>query len=158
LEVATYDEVRQWFWFRTWLWTVAACIASVMAYFAYLNGLVEAFATRMWLSVGVGVAVTLIGMLAAFISLQFAWMRGGWRLGFVLNGPACAAIGALTAFLLCGVILTFMQNDPLHPPPANTVHVTYTIMRFSVVVAALWGFIYGSWFAMRLDKYFVEQI
>jgi len=36
--------------------------------------------------------------------------------------------------------------------------VTYTIMRFSVVVAALWGFIYGSWFAMRLDKYFVEQI
>ncbi len=158
LEKVSYDEAREWFWVRTLVWTVAAAIVSVMGYFAFSNDVVKVFGARVWVSAGAGVGVTLIGVLAAYISLQFPWMRGGWRFGFVLNGPVSAAIAALISFLLGGMILTFMQNDNVHPPPATLIDMTYALMKFGIAASALWGFIYGSWFAMRRDRYFVESI
>lgn len=158
MEKVSYDEAKEWFWIRTWLWTAVAAVVSVMAYFAFSNGVVKAFAPRMWVSISAGIGSPLLGLLAAYISLQFAWMRRGWRFAFLPNGPACAAIAALEAFLICGMILSFMQSDPYHLPSADLIDRTYTLMRFGISASAFWGFIYGSWFALRRDKYFVEPI
>lgn len=158
LERISYDEAKAWFWLRTWLWFLVCAILSVMAFFGYGAELLKTFSARFWVALVSGVGVVLMGLAAATISLQFAWMRTGWRLGFALNGPACAAISALTAFLCCGIILSFMQNDPTHAPPPALIQTTYSLMQFGAAFAGLWGFIFGSWFALRRDKYFVEPI
>ena len=158
MEKISYDEAREWFWVRTALWFAVAVVISVVAEFNYAGGLIDAFSERMWVSVIAGVSVSALGLLAAYISIQLVWMREGWRFGFAINGPACAAIAALAAFLACGVILSFMQNDPAHPPSPAAIQAAYTLMQFGVGAAALWGFVFGSWFAIRRDRYFVERI
>lgn len=158
MERISYDEAREWFWVRTAVWTVVAALASAMAFFACSGDLVKGLHSRTWLSVGAGILSVLLGLAAATISFQFPWMRGGWRRGFVLNSPACTAISGLMAFLVCGVILSFMQNDPMHQPSPQTVQVAYSLMQFGTGASAFWGFIFGSWFSMRRDKYFVEPI
>jgi len=158
MEQISYDEAKEWFWIRTWLWFFVCALLSIMALFAYSGGLMKTFSARFWVSVIVGVSITLLGLAAAHISLQLPWMRAGWRFGFALNGPACAAVSALTAFLCCGGVLSYLQNDPIHPASAALIQATYSLMQFGIAAAALWGFIFGSWFAMRRDKYFVEPI
>jgi hypothetical protein len=158
VEKISYDEAREWFWVRTALWAAVSAVVSVMAHFAYSNGIIKLFHVRMWVSIGSGMGTVLLAILATTISLQFPWVRLGRRYAFLLNGPACAAISALMAFLVCGFILTFMQNDPLHPPSAALIDWTYAIMRFAIGAATVWGFVFGSWFVLRRDRYFVESI
>jgi hypothetical protein len=157
-ERISYDEAKAWFWIRTWLWFAICALLSVMAFFGYGGGMLKTFPVRFWVSVVAGISVTLLGLSGAYLSLQFPWMRLGWRFGFALNGPASAAISALAGFFLCGAVLSLMQNDPVHPPSPAVIQVTYSLMKFGVAAAGLWGFIFGSWFAMRRDKYFVEPI
>jgi len=158
MERISYDEAREWFWVRTWMWFVACALLSVIATFAYSGELLKTFPARFWVSVIAGTSVTALGLLAAYVSLQFPWVRTGWRFGFALNGPACAAMSALASFLACGIILSVMQNDPQKPPSAALIQSTYSLMQFGIAAAALWGFIFGSWFTMRRDRYFVEPI
>lgn len=140
------------------MWTVVMVIVSVIALFVYSGDPLRVFGARMWFSVGAGVGSVLIGLLAAVISLQLPWMRSGWAIGPVLNSLACAAIAALAAFLICGFILTFMQNDPYNQPSQSLIQTTYDLMWGGIIVSAFWGLVYGSWFALRRDKYFVESI
>lgn len=171
LERLSYDEAREWFWVRTLIWLLPAAVASVISFYGFAgwiftNELVKAGLSQVWLSVGGSALVLGFGLAAAYISLQLPWMRAGWRYGFVLNGPVCAAISALAAFLACGMILSFLQNEPpnqFEQPVAFAryiamIDVSYVMMRFGIGAAAFWGFIFGSWFAMRRDKYFVELI
>jgi len=158
MEKISYDEAREWFWVRTWLWFLVCAVLSVMALFGYAGELLKAFPARFWVSVIAGVSMPLLGLLAAYISLQLPWIRTGWRFGFALNGPTCAAISALAAFFCCGAILSYMQNDPNRLPKPELIQIAYSLMQFGIAAAALWGFIFGSWFAMRRDRYFVETI
>ncbi|MCX8053473.1 MAG: hypothetical protein N3B12_06665 [Armatimonadetes bacterium] len=158
LERISYDEARTWFWMRTWLWFVVCAVFSVVLFFEYSGGMLKTLEARFWVSAIAGISTALMGLSAAAISRQFAWMRIGWRLGFVLNGPVCALISGLMAVLAGNVILSFMQNDPTRAPSATMLQVVYSLLQFGAVEAALWGFIFGSWFAMRRDKYFVEPI
>lgn len=168
LEKLTYEEARDWFWTRTVIWTLLAAVVSMAAYFFYSGDIdgIRTLSSRIWVSVGCGLLVTLLGLMAAYISIQFTWVRRGWRRGFVLNAPACAVIAGLTALILCGITLSFMQNSPPNPftekaafkAYTDTVDAAYQLMQLGIGAAAFWGFIFGSWFSLRRDKYFVEQI
>jgi len=158
LERISYDEAKHWFWIRTAIWTVVAALISMMAFFAYSNEIIKEFSSRIWISVGAGLVSTLLGLMAAWISMQFQWMRRGWRLGFVLNSPACVLISALAAFFICGFILSFLKSDTQNPISAEAIQTAYILMQFGIGASAFWGFIFGSWFSMRRDRYFVETI
>jgi hypothetical protein len=94
------------------------------------------------------------------------WMRFGWRISYVLNGPFCALVAGLAAVILCGIVLPFLQAnrpDPvghkgLYEAYLAMIDLAYQIMAFSSGAAAFWGFVFGSWFAMRRDKYFIEPL
>jgi hypothetical protein len=159
-EKLDYYEARSWFWTRTFVWLVPAVIITAVGQYFFWNyyELVGSVSLKLWVSIVGGVAVVLIGLLGAAISLEFVWMRLGHRYGYVMNGPICAIMSGVAAFLLCGAILSILQNDPYNPMSQAEVQTTYTLMQFGVGVSMLWAFILGSWFAMRRDKYFVEQI
>lgn len=158
VERIDYDEAKKWFGYRTWMWAFPGFVASALMWFVFSRTLSKSYATRLWLAVILGLAVELLGLLAAQISIQFPWMRFGWRLSFLLNGPVCAALSAVGAFLGSGVVLAYLQNDVTHLPSAGLIHAVYVAMQFAIVVSALWGFVFGSWFALRRDKYFVEPM
>ena len=159
-EKLSYDEARLWFWTRTFVWLVPAFVVTGVALYGFWDyfELTGPSSLRLWLSVGEGAGSVLIGLLGALISLEFPWMRLGRGYGCLLNGPVCAVISGLGAFLLSGAILSILQNDPYHPPSQASVETEYLLMQFGVGASIFWGFILGSWFAMRRDKYFVEQI
>ncbi|MCE5200609.1 MAG: hypothetical protein ABFD54_11195 [Armatimonadota bacterium] len=160
LEKVSYREAREWFWIRTFIWLVPACIASAFLVFEFAGyyELVERTELRAWIAVGIGVGAVLLGLLGAKISLESPWMRRGWRLAFLLNGPAGAVLSAVAAFLVAGAMLAYLQSDPRHALPFQVGNAAYMLTAFGIGCAGMWGFIFGSWFAMRRDKYFVEQI
>ncbi len=159
-EKLDYYEAKSWFWTRTFVWLVPVIIITAISQFMFWSyyDLSGTFSVRLWTSIAGGFASALIGLLGAAISLDFPWMRLGRRYGYVLNGPICAVISGIAAFLLWGAILSIMQNDPNHLPSRAVVQTAYTLMEFGIGASMFWGFILGSWFAMRRDKYFVEQI
>lgn len=155
-----YYEAKSWFWTRTFVWLVPAIIVTAISQYmlwSYFD-LSGTMSVRLWTSIAGGFGSTLIGLLGAAISLDLPWMRLGRRYGYVLNGPVSGFFSGVAAFLLCGAILSIMQNDPNHPPSQATVQMAYILMEFSIGASIFWGFILGSWFAMRRDKYFIEQI
>ena len=129
-----------------------------MAHFYYYGDFVDKFSSRVWLGVSAGVVSVLLGLLAASISRQFPWMITGWRFGFLLNGPVSAVIAAIPAALICSVVMGVMTSDANHYPSDEAMQTAYTMMLFFVVASAFWGFVFGSWFAMRRDKYFVQPV
>ncbi len=153
-----YYEAKRWFWLRTWLWFLLGSVVSTVVCFFFSGRLIEDSGARFWLSVSLGLGLELLGLLAAYVSLQFPWMRSGWRSSFLLNGPVCAAISAVCAFMCAGVVFAYLQSDAAHLPSAELIQLAQTVMVFGIVVGALWGFVLGSWFALRRDKYFLEPI
>lgn len=158
MEKWSYDEIREWFWVRTGVWSLPVAVLSVIALMFYWHYSISDIEPNLWICIGVGVTVTLLGVLAALISIQFPWMRSGWKFGFAPNAVICAAIASLCSFLIGGIVLSFMQNDAFHRPSYDVIDAAYKILTLAVVLAAVWGIIYGSWFAMRRDRYFVEPI
>lgn len=166
MERLSYEEARNWFWVRTLVWLVPTALVSVMAHFTYTSGLIEALSERVIVSVAGGIGSVAIAVLAAYITMQTTWMRFGWRISFVLNGPACTLIAGVFAAIACMMVMTFVKASPPdgvnHPAAydAFLIHIDeiYQVMLFSVGAAAFWGFVLGSWFAMRRDKYFIEPI
>lgn len=148
------------------MWILPIVLVSVIAIFALSNDLIKPFSTRLWVAIGMGIAASLIGLIAASISRSFPWMRLGWRFAFALNGPACAAASAIMAFFLGGLIMSFIQDKTVNPitEPKDyaaymaMIDAAFRMMILGIVASAFWGFILGSWFAMRRDKYFIEQI
>ncbi|MCE5321857.1 hypothetical protein LLG46_00920 [bacterium] len=159
-EELDYYEARSWFWTRTFVWIVPAIIITAIGLYLFWNyyKLVGSSSLKLWVSIGGGVGTVLIGLLGAKISLEFVWMRLGRLYGYVINGPICAVISGIAAFLLCGAILSTLQNDAYNPMSQAEVQTTYMLMQFGIGASMFWGFIFGSWFAMRRDKYFIEQI
>jgi hypothetical protein len=166
LERLDYYDARNWFWIRTAIWFLPAALISVMAHFAYTSDLFDAFSDRAIVSLCAGIGSTLLGVIAGYISMQMIWMKFGWRISYVLNGPFCALAAGLVAVLLCGIVLTFLQADPPDPVGHKAAYEAflasndraYQVMVFATGACAFWGFIFGSWFAMRRDKYFIEPI
>ncbi|MEN6356882.1 MAG: hypothetical protein ABFD83_07330 [Armatimonadota bacterium] len=159
-EKLDYYEAKSWFWTRTFVWVVPAFIITAIGqyFFWRYNALIGSASLKLWSSILGGVASVLIGLLGATLSLEFVWMRLGQRYGYVINGPVCAIMSGIAAFLLCGAILSIMQNDPYNPMSQAEVQTTYMLMQFGIGASMFWGLIFGSWFAMRRDKYFIEQI
>lgn len=165
-EKLNYYEARNWFWVRTAFWTVPAALVSVMAHFVFTDGLFGQISQRTLASVLGGVGSVLIGVLTAYVSQQLTWMRFGWRISFVANGPVCGIIGCVIAVMVCGILLTFIKGTPPNPVERAAAYEAYLVavdrayqtMVFATVAAAFWSFLFGSWFAMRRDKYFVEPI
>ena len=166
MEKISYYEAREWFWIRTCVWLLPIILISVMAIFALSDDYIKPFSTKLWVAIGIGIAASLIGLMAASLSMSFPWMRLGWRLSLALNGPACAAVAALTAFLLGGLVTSFLQDTAVNPATRPKeyaaylamIDTAYKMMLLGIVASGFWGFILGSWFAMRRDKYFIEQI
>lgn len=158
MERVVYDEARRWFWTRTWLWFVVAVVASAVFWYFATDGVIKPMGIRAGICVGGGVFVALAGLIAATMSTQLPWMRAGWRIAFVLNGPSGAAIAAVIGTLVGGLALSILQNDPLHPPPPSVKEAARALAEYGVGACALSGFIFASWFAMRRDKYFVERL
>lgn len=158
VEKLRYDEAKRWFWRRTWVWFLPGAAGSILMWFLFAKSIVRGSSAKLWLSILLGLTSELLGLLAGWASLQFPWMRFGWRLGFLLNGPACAVLSAICAFLCSGAALAYLQNDVLHPPSPSLMQSAYAVMQFGIAASALWGFIFGSWFVLRRDKYFVEPI
>ncbi|MCL5102507.1 MAG: hypothetical protein M1133_00135 [Armatimonadetes bacterium] len=158
LEKISYAEAREWFWVRTAIWCIPAMVVSMAVHFVLLNELGIAGRAYVWLSIVSGILSVLLGVLAALISMQLPWMHTGWRFGFLLTGPACAVVGGLGAFMLGGLWIAYMRGDPLHLPSAEAMASAFQALQFAVGAAAMWGFLFGSWFALRRDRYFVEPI
>ena len=158
MERVGYDEARSWFWTRTWLWFVVAVVASAVFWYFATDGVIKPMGVRAGICAGGGVFVALAGLIAATISTQLPWMRAGWRIAFVLNGPSGAAIAAVIGALVGGLALSILHNDPLHPPSRAVVQTALTLVEYGMGACALLGFIFASWFAMRRDKYFVERL
>jgi MFS family permease len=142
------------------VWLLPAIIITAVGQYFLWNyyELTGSESLKLWVSIAGGVAAVFIGLLGATLSLEFVWMRLGHRYGYFINGPICAIISGIAAFLLCGAILSILQNDPYNPMSQAHVQATYMLMQFGVGASMFWGFILGSWFAMRCDKYFIEQI
>lgn len=166
MERVRYYEARDWFWVRTGVWAIPAIIASVMAHFSYANGLFEPFGKRFWISAVAGLGVVLAGVLASYISMQLPWMRRGFKISILINGPACAIISGIAGLFILGVIFSVLQsrsgdailNQSTARAFESMMSNAYTFAGFIVGAAVFWGFIFGSWFAMRRDKYFIEPI
>lgn len=159
MEKWTYDESRTWFWTRTWFWIVPAVIVSGLAYFVFIDEMLGNFGPRVWLAILIGLFAPLVAVFAAWISLQFPWMRGGWKIGFIFNGVACALIAGIIAFFISAFAMSYLDRDPLlHPVPKNVQEGAMLTTQFYIGASAFWGFVYGSWFAMRRDKYFIERL
>ncbi len=164
LERLDYYGARNWFWIRTAIWMVPAALISVMAHFVYTDGLFETVGARAAAAALGGCGSVLLAALAGCITMQLTWMRFGWRISFVLNGPACALIAALVTVITCGIIMTFLKSSPPDPVGRKAeydawlggIERVYELMVFSTGASAFWGFVFGSWFAMRRDKYFIE--
>ena len=174
MEKLTYDEVRSWFWTRTWIWFVPAAAASVVAHYM-LPGMLLAEAaalsptTQTWVSVALGIATVLIGIFAAKITVQLPWMRAGWRFAFILNAPVSVVISGIIALLLgMGALsvldLTIPSAEVATAPGrveriwSEVINPARAMVWFGTGASAFWGFVFGSWFAIRRDRYFVDGL
>jgi hypothetical protein len=159
-----YDELRTWFWWRTWMWSIPCVILSVMVVFWRLGNQPLGFQIRFVDSASVGVGSVAFALIAARTSIGSPWMRFAWRTASVLNTLTCAASAAILAFIAGGTILAFAQNNPPDQFLAPKIYQTYLVhidailscLRYGVILSALWGVIYGLWFALRRDRYFIE--
>lgn len=143
---------------RTWVWFVPAVALSWAAYYMLVGDTGVPVSPRIGAAAGMGAAAALLGLMAAWLSLQLPWMRGGWRSAFVLNGVVSAGFSGLAALLAAGAALGFLQSDPYKPPSRETLETAYMLIEYGTGGAMFWGFVLGSWFAIRRDKYFVEPI
>ena len=153
-----YQEAKQWFWTRTWFWSALAVVATAAACFVYAEGLIKATGPRVGAAAGIAVFAVILGVLAAYMSLQMPWMRAGWRVAFIPNMILCPVIGGVVALLVGGFVLSYLQDDVIFPYPQSVIAAAHNLTQFAVGASALWGFVIGSWFAMRRDKYFVERL
>ncbi len=121
---------------------------------------------RAFWSISIGIGSVAIAVLAAYLTQQTPWMRFGMLISYFINGPACAVLSGVIALILGGIVLTFVQSSPPHAIEAKAAYEAYLaevdrIYKFLVFgcgASAFWGFLFGSWFAMRRDKYFVDPI
>lgn len=51
-----------------------------------------------------------------------------------------------------------MKDNIYNYPSEEIISACHEIMAFGIYLSAFWGFMFGSWFALRRDKYFVEPI
>ena len=174
MEKLTYDEVKGWFWTRTWIWFVPAAAVSVVAHYMLPSMLlapseVVPSSAQTWVYVGSGIATVLIGIFAAKITIQLPWMRAGWRFAFILNAPVSVVISGIIALLLGMAVLSVLDlTIPSAQVPTAPEHVeriwsevinpAKAMVWFGTGVAAFWGFVFGSWFAIRRDRYFVDGL
>lgn len=158
LERISYQEAKQWFWARTWVWSVLAMLVTVAACFIYAQDLVNAAGPRAGAAAGIAAFAVLVGVLAAYISIQMPWMRAGWRIAFIPNMIFCAVIAGLITLLVGAFVLSYLQDDVINPYPESVMTAADALMQFAAGASAFWGFVMGSWFAMRRDKYFVERL
>ena len=172
MEKLTYDEVRSWFWTRTWIWFVPAAAASVTVHYMLPSMLLAEAAvlppaTQTWVAVASGIATVLIGIFAAKITVQFPWMRAGWRFAFILNAPVSAVIAGIIAALLGLAVISgldsLIPSAKVATPPESVERVWNEVINpakalvwFGTGVSMFWGLVYGIWFAIRRDRYFVD--
>ena len=124
----------------------------------YVGGYIETFKIHLNVSLALGFVAPFFGILAAIISKQFPWMRlGRWKLWW-LNAFVCAIIAAFLAIGTSAVILTLIRSNPTQAPSETVLNASMSILGFGIAVATAWGAIFGTWFALRFDKYFVESI
>lgn len=158
MEKISYYEAREWFWVRTLIWSIPAIIVSVMAQFFFTEGLIIASNSRLMTATWVGLGAVGCAVLAALICIQLPWMREGHWFGFILTAPVCAAVSGFIAFLISGLIFAFIYNDPLHPTSGDVIDSLYKMIKFAIASSGLFGGIFGLWFSLRRDRYFIEQI
>ena len=158
MERIPYDEARDWFWVRTAVWFVPACLVSAMGCFEYAGTMIETFKVRVIVSLISSLAATLLGLLAAGISMQYPWMRLGWWKLWWLNSLIGAVIAAFLATGLSAIIQTVLRETPGRVPGNHVYDTATSMMGVGIVIAAFWGAVFGAWFALRRDKYFVESI
>ncbi len=158
LEKVSYAEAREWFWVRTAIWSAPAVIVSVIACFAYYEPIVDLSHGRILYSIIAGASSVLFGLIAAALSMQFPWMRLGKKHVWPINSVLSEAMAVLGAVLICGIILSVMRDNTENYPSQELIATTYEIMIFAIALAGFWGFALGSWFALRRDRYFVEQL
>lgn len=158
MEKIPYEEAREWFWIRTALWFVPAFIVSVMGYFEYAGSEISTFKTRMLVSLVCGLAVSLLGLIAAIVSMQFPWMRLGWRRLWWFNALVCVIFAGFLAAGGSAVVLSVLRENPANVPGSYVIRTAHSMMAAGIAGAAFWGAAFGSWFALRFDRYFVESI
>lgn len=158
LEKVSYAEAREWFWVRTALWCAPSVVVSVIACFAYYEPIVDLSQGRVFCSIAAGVGSVAFGLLAAALSTQFPWMRLGKKRAWPINALLSTGMAVLGAVLVCGIVLSIMRDNTDSYPTQEIIATAYEIMMFGIALAGFWGFALGSWFALRRDKYFVEQI
>ncbi|MCX6344111.1 MAG: hypothetical protein NT018_03430 [Armatimonadetes bacterium] len=158
MEKLTYEEAREWFWIRTLIWFFPAIIVSIAGHFAYCGEILTSTAPRLWVSVSVGIVTVMLGVFSAFLSMQFPWMSAGRWFAFLLTGPICAGMCSGAAFVLGGLTLAFIKNNPINIPDGDMLDIFYKIMIFAIGASGFWGLVFGVWFALRRDRYFVEII
>lgn len=158
MEKISYEEAREWFWIRTAVWLIPAFIVSAIGFFAYAGTVIDALKPRIEVALLSALGATLLGMVAASISKGLPWMRlGRWKLWW-LNAFVCAGSAAFGAIALSLVTLAALRSNPEVLPGSSIFDTASSIMEIGTCVAAFWGAAFGTWFALRRDKYFVESI
>ena len=158
MEKITYAEAREWFWVRTLIWLIPAVLVSGVGHYMYAGGFLPETAVRVKFALGVGAGTAILGLASASMSIQLPWMRSGRWYGFALNGPLCAFMSGFVAFVIFGLVIGSMLDNTLNPPAAQMVDALYNLDLFTIGASGFWGFCFGSWFALRRDRYFVESI
>lgn len=159
MEKMTYEEARGWFWTRTWFWAAPAALATAVSYFLFAAEMYKSAEPRTLIAAGIGIGSVLLGVLAAWLSMQSPWMRGGWKIGIIINGILCIGIAGVISGFISAFVMAYIERDPaLYPVSEALRESTMMSMGFGIGASALWGFVFGSWFAMRRDRYFVERL
>jgi len=159
-----YDELRAWFWWRTWMWSIPCVILSILFVFRQLGHQSLGFTLVFWGSAWAGFGSVAFGLLAANTSIGMPWMKFAWRSALLLNAPACAVFAGVMAFVVGGTVLGLAQNSPpdqFLAPKEYRVYLVYvsailSCVKYGVMLSSLWGVVYGAWFVLRRDKYFIE--
>ncbi len=153
-----FYELKKWFWLRTYFWALIAIVVTGTAVFFASTEQMEDPGTRLLISFMVGLVTVASNLLVVNMSTNTPWMRSGFLWSFLPNGFVCALGNGFVTAVLCVGVLSFMSIDPENLPTEEDLATAWWFFYLSMGSGVFWGFIFGNWFAMRRDKYFVEDI
>ncbi len=158
LNKVPYEEAKAWFWIRTAIWFIPSALLLSMITFEATSGFFPGMRYKLIAAVIGGGLSALMGVMAGWMSIQFVWMKENWKIAFLINAVVCAVIAETAMFIIGGFVFAYIQGKPKDPYPASFINALFNLVKIATGLAGIAGFIYGSWFALRQDKYFVEQI
>lgn len=160
----TYAEAKDWFWIRTWIWSVPAAVVTIVGLYLFADRQDTLKDLRVLFAACAGLFSVLVAVLMSYVSTQWPWMRSGAWFGVALTAPICAAVGVFLTFLAGGVLLAIVRESvPVgiameQIVNIDTIDAVYDVTNYAMYASGFWSLLFGTWFSLRRDRYFVDSI